>query len=193
MPDDPSLSSFYVSDNFYQKLVENFTSWQNDDAEISDLTLRDSCRQLLEREARLLDEHRLEDWLTLYTQECIYWVPATPHGGDPRREIAVCFDDRRRLQDRIYRLKNEFAWSQQPRSRTTRLISNVTVFKTADPAKFMVRSVFYSTEFQGGDWRKYTGWYGHHLQQTDDGWEILVKQVNLIDCDQNLRNLSVIL
>lgn len=193
MPDDPSLSSYYVGDDFYQALVDNFADWQTDDSEVTDVALRDSCRRLLEKEARLLDEYRLGDWLGLYTPECLYWVPATPHGGDPRREIAICFDDRRRIEDRIYRLKNEFAWSQKPRSRTTRLISNVTLYKTAVASDFMVRSTFYTTEFQAGDWRKYTGWYGHRLRQKGDGWEILVKQVNLIDCDQNLRNLSVIL
>ena len=193
MPDDPSLSSYYVGDEFYQALVDNFSNWQTDEAEVTDVAMRDSCRRLLEKEARLLDQDRLDDWLALYTPECLYWVPATPHGGDPRGEIAVCFDDRRRLEDRIYRLNNEFAWSQQPRSRTARIISNVTVFQTADASELMVRSTFYTTEFQAGDWRKYTGWYGHRLRQYGDGWEILVKQVNLIDCDQNLRNLSVIL
>lgn len=192
-PNDPSLSSYYVGDDFYQALVDNFTGWQTDESEITDMALRDSCRRLLEKEARLLDEYRLDDWLTLYVPECVYWVPATTPAGDPRREIATCFDDRRRLEDRIYRLKNDFAWSQQPRSRTARLISNVTVYETKVTGEFMARSNFYTTEFQAGDWRTYTGWYGHRLREQSDGWEILVKQVNLIDCDQNLRNLSVIL
>lgn len=193
MPDDPSLSSYYVGDDFYQKLVDDYADWQTDEAEITDVALRDSCRRLLEKEARLLDQDRLDDWLGLYAPECLYWVPATPHGGDPRKEIAVCFDDRRRLEDRIFRLNNDFAWSQRPRSRTARLISNTTVYSTKDPAEFMVRSTFYTSEFQAGDWRKYTGWYGHRIREVGAGWEILVKQVNLIDCDQNLRNLSVIL
>jgi benzoate/toluate 1,2-dioxygenase beta subunit len=193
MPDDPSLSSYYVGDDFYQALVDNFTGWQTDEAENTDLALRDACRRLLEKEARLLDQDRLDDWLSLYAPECLYWVPTTPHGGDPRKEIAVCFDDRRRLEDRLFRLNNDFAWSQRPRSRTARLISNVTVFGTDDPAEFMVRSTFYTSEFQDGDWRKYTGWYGHRIREAGAGWDILVKQVNLIDCDQNLRNLSVIL
>lgn len=193
MPQDPSLSSYYVGDDFYQALVDNFTDWQADNAEVTDPTLRDSCRRLLEKEARLLDQDRRDDWLGLYAPECLYWVPATPHGGDPRREIAVCFDDRRRLEDRLYRLDNEFAWSQQPRSRTARLISNVTVFETSEATEFMVRSTFFTSEFQAGDKRSYTGWYGHRLRDKGDSWEILVKQVNLIDCDQNLRNLSIIL
>ena len=193
MPNDPSLSSYYVGDDYYQALVDNFSNWQTDDAEITDPTLRDSCRRLLEKEARLLDQDRLDDWLGLYAPECLYWVPATPQGGDPRHEIAVCFDDRRRLEDRIFRLNNDFAWSQKPRSRTSRLISNVTVYKTAVTNDFMVRTTFFTSEFQASDKRTYTGWYGHRLRESGDNWEILVKQVNLIDCDQNLRNLSVIL
>lgn len=195
---NPSLSSYYVGDAFYQDLVEAFTGWQSDAREIADAEVRDSCRRLIEREARLLDEaaldiNRLDAWLTLYTPECIYWVPATPHGGDPRREIAVSFDDRRRLEDRIYRLKNDFAWSQMPRSRTARLVSNVTVFGGRRQNEAMIRSTFLTTELQAGDRRTYTGWYGHRVRRKGDGWKILAKQVNLIDCDMNLRNPSIIL
>ena len=57
----------------------------------------------------------------------------------------------------------------------------------------MVRSNFLTTELQAGDKRTYTGWYGHTICQDHDVWKIKVKQVNLIDCDQNLRNLSIIL
>lgn len=145
MEHDPSLTSYYVGNAFYQELVDNFTGWQTDQAEISDLDLRDSCRRLLEREARLLDQNRLDDWLTLYAPECLYWVPATPDGGDPRREIAVSFDDRRRLEDRVFRLKNDYAWSQRPLSRTARLVSNVELYATDDDATFMARSTFLTT------------------------------------------------
>jgi len=96
-------------------------------------------------------------------------------------------------EDRVFRLKSEFAWSQQPRSRTTRIVSNIAVFAAEDPAVLMVRSSFMVTEFQAGDFRTYTGWSGHKLRETRASFEILVKQVNLIDCDQNLRNPSIIL
>ncbi len=193
MQHDPSRTSYYVGDDFYQSVVDSYSEWQSDDMEITDPALRDSCRMLLEKEARLLDQNRLDDWLTLYVPECLYWVPATPHGGDPRTEIAVCFDDRRRIEDRIYRLQNEFAWSQHPVSRTARLISNVSAFSTSDENVLMLRSTFLTTEFQAGDKRTYTGWYGHKIGSEEGEWKILVKQVNLIDCDQNLRNLSIIL
>ena len=189
---DPSLSSYYVG-HFYRDLIDDFTDWQSDDAEIRDLAMRESCRMLLEREARLLDQARHDEWLEMYAPECLYWVPASPGGGDPSRDVAVAFDDRRRLGDRIFRLASGHAWSQQPPSRTSRLVSNVAVFATNDPAVVMTRSNFLTTELQAGDIRTHAGWTGHRLRRRGDGWEIVVKQVNLINCDQNLHNPSITL
>jgi 3-phenylpropionate/cinnamic acid dioxygenase small subunit len=190
---DPSRESWYVGDAFYRDLAAAFTDWAKEERVIADLGLRDRCRQLLEREARLLDERRFEDWLALFAPECLYWVPGTPGAGDPRKEVAVSFDDRRQLEGRIYRLRTGYAWSQVPASRTARLVSNVEVFGTAETATFMVRSTFLVTEFRAGETRVLSGWCCHRLVEHAGGWQILVKQVNLIDCDQSLRNPSVIL
>ncbi len=129
----------------------------------------------------------------MFARECVYWVPATPHGGDPRREVAISFDDRRRLEDRIFRLRTGYAWSQAPKSRTVRAISNVEVFTPERDDVRMVRSNFLISEFRGDETRFLSGWCGHRLVQRDGGWEIAVRQVNLIDCDQNLRNPSIVL
>ena len=92
---DPSLSSYYVSDALYQELVESFSDWQRDELAIADPSQRDRFRMLIEREARLLDQLRFDEWLSMYAPECIYWVPGTPEAGDPRREIAISFEDRK--------------------------------------------------------------------------------------------------
>jgi 3-phenylpropionate/cinnamic acid dioxygenase small subunit len=201
MNHDPSKTSHYVDAGFYEKLIADFRGWQSDAAEQGDAGLRDSCRRFLEKEARLLDQGRRADWLGLFAPDCLYWVPASQDGGDPRREVAVAFDDRRRMEDRVFRLDTEHAWSQQPVSRTARMVSNVSVYSAQEADVFMVRSNFLTTEFQAGDKRIYTGWYGHQLRRVGgeaasgggETWQILVKQVNLIDCDQNLRNPSIVL
>jgi 3-phenylpropionate/cinnamic acid dioxygenase small subunit len=179
----------YVDEAFYDELVRAFTRWP--ETEIADPATRERCRMLLDREARLLDEARFEDWLALYSEACIYWVPAT-RGGDPRREVAVAFDDRRRLEDRIYRLRTGHAWSQTPASRTVRLVSNVEVFASNDN-RLMVRSNFVTTDWRAGETRFWSGWCAHRLHHGPRGLEIEVRQVNLVDCDQNLRNPSLIL
>ena len=192
-PPDPSRSSYYVNDALYRDLVADFTDWQDDARAVTDAATRDEFRRLIEREARLLDQLRYDDWLAMYAPECIYWVPSTPYAGDPRREIAVMFDDRRRLEDRIYRLRTGFAWSQAPQSRTVRLISNVEVFLTARDAARMLRSNFLISEFWDKETRVLTGWAGHCVVRGAGGWKIAAKQVNLLECDQAIRNPSIIL
>jgi len=190
---NPSRSSYYVDDALYRELIANFSDWQDDQRAITDAATRDEFRRLLEREARLLDQLRYDDWLALYAPECIYWVPSTPNAGDPRREISVMFDDRRRLEDRIYRFRTGYAWSQAPASRTVRLVTNVEVFATARDESRMVRSNFLISEFWGDETRVLTGWAGHRLVRDGAEWKIQAKQVNLIDCDQSIRNPSIIL
>ena len=192
-PPDPSLSSYYVNDALYRELIADFSDWQDDTQAVNDTAVRDEFRRLVEREARLLDQLRYDDWLAMYAPECIYWVPSTPHAGDPRREIAVMFDDRRRLEDRIYRLRTGFAWSQAPQSRTVRLITNVEVFAAVRDDARMLRSNFVISEFWDKETRTLTGWAGHRVVRSGGGWKIAAKQVNLLECDQAIRNLSIIL
>jgi 3-phenylpropionate/cinnamic acid dioxygenase small subunit len=190
---DTSRSSTYISDGFYRELIANFSDWQDDARAVGDVAERDAFRAFLEQEARLLDQLRYEQWLNMFTAKCIYWVPSTPHAGDPRREVAIMFDDRRRLEDRVFRLRTGFAWSQAPASRTVRLITNVEVFTTERDAVRMLRSNFLISEFWGAEVRVLTGWAGHRVIRDREAWKIQAKQVNLIDCDQSIRNPSIIL
>jgi len=190
---DPSRFSYYVTDAFYGELVEAYRDWQREDLIVADGATRDRFRMLLDREARLLDRFLYEEWLTLYVPEFAYWVPSTVEGGDPRGEIAVTFDDRRRTEDRIFRFRTGYAWSQAPPSRTVRLITNVEVFRTAVPTTMMVRSNFIINEFWDNETRMLTGWCGHRMMEKDGRWLVQCKQVNLIDCDQSLRNPSIVL
>ena len=177
----------YVDDGFYADLVKSFQDWDRRELEVKDLQTRDDCLRLLELEARLLDQARYEDWLALYAEHCVIWVPAAEKAGDPRREVAIYFDDRRRLEDRIYRLRTGKAWSQVPASRTVRLVTNIEVFAAEN--KLMVRSNLLISEFRAGETRLVAAWCAHRI----GGGKIEAKQINLVDRDQSLRNPSVLL
>jgi len=177
----------YVDDRFYSDLIAAFKDWDKPELEIKDANARDECRQILEREARLLDQNRFEDWLAMYAEHCIVWIPAAETAGDPRREVAIYFDDRRRLEDRIFRLRTGKAWSQVPASRCVRQLTNVEVFRAGE--KRMVRSNLLMTEFRAEETRMIAAWCAHRLA----GGRIEAKQINLIDRDQSLRNPSVLL
>ena len=182
----------YVDDAYYEKLIAAFGDWQREELEVEDVALREQCRMLLEREARLLDQGRYPDWLALYAPECVVWVPSAAVPGDPRREVSVFFDDRRRLEDRIFRLGTGSAWSQVPPSRTVRFVCNVEAFRTPERTVLMVRSNLMLSEFRAGETRFLSGWCGHRLRRRQVGWEIEAKQINLLERDQSLRNPSLI-
>ena len=190
---DPSRFSYYVTNDFYTELVNDFSDWQTEKRTIEDPAERDRFRRLVETEARLLDQLLFEDWLKLFAPECVYWVPSTPERGDPRSEIAVMFDDRRRLEDRVFRLRTGYAWSQAPSSRTSRLICNVEVFSGKTPDQRMVRSNFSISEFWDNEIRALAGWTGHRFRKINGVWKISAKQINLLNCDQCIRNPSIIL
>jgi benzoate/toluate 1,2-dioxygenase beta subunit len=143
---DPSRFSYYVTDAFYSELIEDFSDWQADDRAIEDAAERDLFRRLVEQEARILDDLLFEDWLKLFAPECAYWVPSTPERGDPRREIAVMFDDRRRLEDRVYRLRTGYAWSQRLVTDVARCCKRRSLRGRAGMQR-MVRSNFIISEF----------------------------------------------
>jgi benzoate/toluate 1,2-dioxygenase beta subunit len=187
-----SRHSYYVTDQLYSELLSDYSEWTSEDRAIADIAERDRFRRLLEREARLLDELRYEEWLELFMAECVYWIPATPGGGDPRREVTVTFDDRRRLEDRIFRLRTGYAWSQAPASRTSRIVANVEVYSGARDDQRMVRSTFLISEFWDGGTRVLSGWNGHRYRLVDGVWLISAKQVNLLNCDQCIRNPSLV-
>jgi 3-phenylpropionate/cinnamic acid dioxygenase small subunit len=190
---NPSRFSYYVTNDFYLQLIADFADWQNDERSVDDPGERDLFRRLIEAEARFLDRLLYDQWLGLYAPECAYWVPSTPEGSDPRREIAVMFDDRRRLEDRIFRLRTGSAWSQAPSSRTSRIVSNVEVFRCQREDQRMVRSNFAISEFRDGDTRILAGWAGHRFRKSDGAWKISAKQANLLNCDQCIRNPSIVL
>src|SRR5579872_4642434 len=81
-----------------------------------------SCEQFLLHEARLLDEARFDDWLALFTPEAWYWVPIEPDQADRFETVSLINDDRRLLETRVRRLSSPRMYSQEPRSRTSRIV-----------------------------------------------------------------------
>lgn len=191
--DDPSRFSWYVDDDFYARVVDDAAAWQEPGVAVDDPRQWQEAHDLLLREAWYLDEGWLHEWLELFSPRCLYWVPATPGGGDPRREVSIAFDDRRRLEDRVHWLNTGFVWSQLPPSRARRQITNVEVLRGRSDHELRVRSNFAIFEIRPGSQRILPGWYGHLLERTDEGLRIRVKQVNLLDSDQAHRNMTIVL
>lgn len=77
------------------------------------------------REAQLADEHKYQEWLALWSEKLLYWVPCNSDEPEVGRKIALINDNRGEIEERIYRLGTKFAHAQTPKSRLTRVIGNV--------------------------------------------------------------------
>ena len=155
------------------------------------LTLSD-CEQFLIYEARLLDEGRFNEWLDLFTADAWYWVPSQPNQANPHDTISLIYDDRRLLETRVRRLASPRIYSQEPRSRTSRMIGNVTIEETAPDGKACtVRSKCQLLEYRREAQRIFAGTCFHRLLRGGNGIQIAWKRVDLVNCDAPHEGLVV--
>jgi benzoate/toluate 1,2-dioxygenase beta subunit len=148
------------------------------------------CEQFLVHEARLLDEGRFDEWLALFAADAWYWVPSEPNQASPRDTVSLIYDDRRLLETRVRRLASPRIYSQEPRSRTSRIIANVTI-EQAEGNACTVRSKFQLLEYRRETQRIFGGTSLHRLVRGSDAIQIAWKRVDLVNCDAPLEGLLV--
>jgi 3-phenylpropionate/cinnamic acid dioxygenase small subunit len=148
--------------------------------------------QFLYREAALIDERRYPEWLELFTDDAVYWVPQAD-GEDPDRLVSISYDDRQRLGERVLRLEGGFAHAQDPPSRTCHLVGNVAI-AGEEGDELDVTSNLVVAEFRRSKQSLYAGRVEYRLTRGDgDALKIRRKVVRLINSDAALGNLSFLL
>jgi 3-phenylpropionate/cinnamic acid dioxygenase small subunit len=155
---------------------------------------RDAVEAFLFHEADLLDELHVEQWLALWAPECCYWVPCNDRDADstdPARQVSIIYDDRARLEDRVYRLMSPAAHSQRPRSRMRRVIGNLR-FELRE-GEVHTRSNFLLAELRRGRQEIWSGVSLHRLLPDGDGFKIKSKTVLLTQSDLAIDNLTFLL
>ena len=148
------------------------------------------CEQFLIHEARLLDEGKFDDWLALFTPDAWYWVPSEPDQPDPHETVSLIYDDRRLLETRVRRLASPRMYSQEPRSRTSRIVGNVTI-EANDRDACTVRSKFVMIEYRREQQRVFAGTALHRLVQSHGRVMIAWKRVDLVNCDAPLDGITI--
>ena len=133
--------------------------------------LRGQVEDFLFKEAALLDEWRLEEWLGLLTEDARYVVPTTDlPNGDPQCDLVFIDDDMTRLRARVARLLGSHALREQPRSRTRRFVSNVRVEET-DDGMVLVSANVMVYRFRAGEGAPYVGAIEYRLRKDGDDFK----------------------
>lgn len=142
---------------------------------------------LLYREAALLDEGAWDDWLALYTEDAVFWVPAwrdelTPT-ADPDSELSlIYYEGRRGLEDRVVRARSGQSVASHPRPRCAHMISNVRLVEgDADTAEIASNFAVFLHDVRAERTHTFFGRYRHTLRREAGEWRIARKHILLLN------------
>jgi 3-phenylpropionate/cinnamic acid dioxygenase small subunit len=154
-------------------------------------------------EFEMMDEWRLPEWLSLFADECLYWVPIDP-SRSPDECISIICDDHLRLEERLYYLLEAGGASTTPRSRTLHMLGGVQVWEGGSPGELVVSTRQVIHELRLGDYaqvglgqtRELPAAIEYRLVTAPDspfGYQIVAKRVELLHRDQPLWNMMFVL
>jgi len=152
----------------------------------SDLFSR--CAELIYREAAYLDEKRWDEWLSLYTEDAEFWVPAwnveANPTSDPQSQLSlIYYDSRAGLEDRIWRIQSGKSLASDPLIRTCHMITNLRRAGAAKEGHSCVKSHWQVYAYRPAQRRvsSYFGFYEHLLRRDSDGLRIAQKKIILLN------------
>lgn len=161
--------------------------------------LKQTIEALILRECRLLDQGLLDEWLQMYTQDAIYWLPIDEN-ADPLSDSSIIYDNRLRLEVRVEQFVRQKRVSQAPGSQSMRMVSNLDV-EAQGENQARARFSMLVLEVRSGDWRQqglgemqmFPGHCTLDLRREDGQWRIAGKTFVLLNRKQPIVGLSFIL
>lgn len=158
--------------------------------------VRRRVEALLYREAELLDEGRMEEWLALMAPDLRYVVPIVvtrERGADTTAPTRHFDDDYQTLRLRVQRLATEYAWAENPPSRTRHLVGNIQVAPGPRPNWFAVRSAFLLVRSRGTEAHPelLSGQRRDVWESREGDWLLHQREVILDQEVLGMRNLSI--
>jgi len=152
-----------------------------------------SVASFLYLEARLVDEHRYQEWLALWQESAtLYWVPCNDDDIDPSRHVSIIYDDHDRLVQRVERLLSGSVLAQQPLPKMRRVISNIEI-QTAANGELEVASNFILATARAGRQELWAGRTIHRLRVSGGALTIIAKKVLLNNSDQEIPLLQFLI
>ena len=141
---------------------------------------RAEIEDLLYAEADLLDAWKLDDWLTLLTDDATYHVPPNDKpDADHRTTLFIIADDIIRLRQRVIRLKDPNCHAEYPPSRTRRLITNVRIVAVEGAAITATANFVVYRHRRSEPAREFVGRYRYHLRRIGGELKIAERRVLL--------------
>ena len=138
-----------------------------------------AVEQFLYRQAELLDAKRWQDYVDLFSEDGIYWMPARPEDTTWDGVPSIFAEDKNLMNVRMGRVQHPDAWSQRPLWGTNHVVGNVIVERVAANGDVVAHSRFHMLELRRDNVRHFAGAYLHHLKKTRDGYRIKLQRVDM--------------
>ncbi len=153
---------------------------------------------LILREARLLDDRQLDDWLALFDADATYWLPIDDT-TDPVMYPSIIYEDRLTLSMRVEQLMRQKRVAQSPRSETMHQIANIELTVRGGSASARYNLVVF--EVRAGDWKQsglgnpryHAGVCSMRFVRREERWLIAEKRIRLLDRELPQEGLSYLL
>jgi 3-phenylpropionate/cinnamic acid dioxygenase small subunit len=154
--------------------------------------LLEDVTQFIYREARLQDNHEYDAWESLWTDDGIYWIPANGEGIDPENEMSIVYDNRSRISLRVRQFHTGKRYSQTPKSRLRRLVSNIEILsQTGDDIVVTSNAMVYESTTRGE--QLWVSRNEHKLRREGGGLRMAAKKVILVNNEKPLFTLSFLI
>jgi benzoate/toluate 1,2-dioxygenase subunit beta len=140
--------------------------------------IQHEVEQFLYRQAELLDSKRWQDYIDLFSDDGIYWMPADPGHTTWDGVPSIFAEDKNLMTVRMNRVLHPDAWSQRPLWGTNHLVSNVIIEKN-QAGSIVTRSRFHMMELRRDNVRHFAGSYVHHLKRARNGFRIVLQRVDM--------------
>jgi 3-phenylpropionate/cinnamic acid dioxygenase small subunit len=144
------------------------------------------------REARLLDQHQLEEWLALFCEDGRYWMPLEWGQTDPKLTCSLMYEDKLLLAIRVERLKGNRTFSQKPKGRCHHVLQTPQVESCDFTANLYVTwTSMHYVETRTDQQTLFAAWATHTLTVEEGRLKIKMKRVDLVNCDAAFGNIQL--
>ncbi|NKB54846.1 MAG: 3-phenylpropionate/cinnamic acid dioxygenase subunit beta [Alphaproteobacteria bacterium] len=159
------------------------------DAALQALLLHHEIEGFLLAEADLLDDRKYRDWLNLFTDDLVYWMPISRNVPPPDRDRARSDESLDAswfnegldtLTQRVNQIETDIHWSEEPPTRTTHMVSNVRILDVGDGDEIRTKCRFlvYCNRLQD-EVDLFVGKRFDTLRRASGGWKISRREIHL--------------
>ncbi|HEX3763512.1 MAG TPA: aromatic-ring-hydroxylating dioxygenase subunit beta [Kofleriaceae bacterium] len=142
--------------------------------------IRYEIEQFLYRQSELLDGKLWQDYIDLFADDGVYWMPVTPEQTEWEGSPSIFAEDKHMMEVRMGRVTHPTAWSQAPMWATSHVVGNV-VIEAEAPGEWHVRSRFHMMELRRDSVRHFGGSYRHILVRQDGQLRIKLQRVDMFN------------